>query len=386
MAVGTLFPIPRFTAFSDGVYAPGAKLYLYEAGTSTPKDSWSDEALTSVNSNPVVAAADGTFGPIYLSDSGSYKAVLQTSGGASIWTQDNIDPVGLQLLRYIDNSVCDGRLTLESGVPVSTSDQTAKTTVYFTPYRGSRIALYDGTQWSIYTFSELSVSLSTDAASLPYDLYAYLNGSTVAIERLAWTNGTTRATALTTQNGVLVKSGDPTRRYLGTYRTTSTIGQTEDSVSKRFVWNYYHRASRQMTVEDTSSWTYTTATWRQANGATANKAEFVIGVAEDPVVAEVSAHAANSVVSNISTFASVGVGVDSITAPTDGHDSQQAYAYVAAIPCGARAAGAFTVAAGYHYVAWLEYANQTNGGTWTWYGREPFAALLRGGLRAVVWG
>lgn len=60
-----------------------------------------------------------------------------------------------------------GRLTLESGVPVSTADQTAKTTVYFTPYagdgNGDRVLLYDagGTPQSV-EFSEKSIKL-TDA-------------------------------------------------------------------------------------------------------------------------------------------------------------------------------------------------------------------------------
>ena len=36
-----------------------------------------------------------------------------------------------------------GRLTLESGVPVSTTDQTAKTSVYYTPYVSDTIATID---------------------------------------------------------------------------------------------------------------------------------------------------------------------------------------------------------------------------------------------------
>ena len=58
------------------------------------------------------------------------------------------------------SSTCEGRLTLESGVPVSTTNQTAKTTVYFTPYIGTNISLYDSGDWDIFTFSELSLSIS----------------------------------------------------------------------------------------------------------------------------------------------------------------------------------------------------------------------------------
>ena len=42
------------------------------------------------------------------------------------------------------NSINDFRLTLESGVPVSTSDQIAKTTIYLTSYKGNTINFYDG--------------------------------------------------------------------------------------------------------------------------------------------------------------------------------------------------------------------------------------------------
>ena len=37
-----------------------------------------------------------------------------------------------------------GRLTLESGVPVPSTDQTAKTTIYYTPYIHNSIQLWDG--------------------------------------------------------------------------------------------------------------------------------------------------------------------------------------------------------------------------------------------------
>ena len=36
------------------------------------------------------------------------------------------------------------RLSYESGVAISLSDQTAKTTVYAVPHRGDRVRIYDG--------------------------------------------------------------------------------------------------------------------------------------------------------------------------------------------------------------------------------------------------
>ena len=69
---------------------------------------------------------------------------------------------------------------------------------------------------------------------------------------LVWTNDTTRATAIDLQDGIPVKHGDSTRRYLGTYYTTAT-GQTEDSVAKRMVWNQNNRTRRQMRRADTGT-------------------------------------------------------------------------------------------------------------------------------------
>ncbi len=49
-----------------------------------------------------------------------------------------------------------GRLTLESGVPVSSTDQTGKATVYYTPYLGNLVPVYNGSQFIGKAISELS--------------------------------------------------------------------------------------------------------------------------------------------------------------------------------------------------------------------------------------
>jgi len=73
-----------------------------------------------------------------------------------------------------------GRLTLESGVPVSTSDKTGKATVYYTPagVGYAQYPSYDGTTWSVKTFSELSNDLTQSstnkagaAAAGPYEIH-----------------------------------------------------------------------------------------------------------------------------------------------------------------------------------------------------------------------
>ena len=127
------------------------------------------------------------------------------------------------------NSTQDFRLTLVSNTPVMTTEVLAATTLYLTPYVGNRIALYNGSTWDVLESEEVSLSLTDLAADTNYDVFAYNNSGNLALETAVWSGSwagvSTRATALVYQNGVLVKSGELTRRYLGTIRT-SAAGET----------------------------------------------------------------------------------------------------------------------------------------------------------------
>lgn len=236
-------------------------------------------------------------------------------GGTPATGNVSVDRLGGLLSR---NAV-GGRLTLTAGSPVTTADVTGATSVYFTPYSGSLFAglvsLYDGARWRLYTFAERTLALGTLTAGLPYDVFLYDNAGTLTLEAVAWTNATTRATALATQDGILVKSGATTRRYLGTFYTTAAT-TTEDSAAKRYLWNYYNRVRRRLYVgESTAQWNYSTDTIRQANGSTANQLAFVLGVAEDFVTATVRGSFSNT---NAAGRAYVAIGLDSTTAVAAG--------------------------------------------------------------------
>ena len=91
-----LFQLPKVAPVTSGaVIYPGAKLYFYQTGTSTPQDTYSDSGLTTPNANPVVADANGLFGTIYLDPSLQYKATLKTSADVLLYT---VDPANDQLL------------------------------------------------------------------------------------------------------------------------------------------------------------------------------------------------------------------------------------------------------------------------------------------------
>lgn len=83
--------------------------------------------------------------------------------------------------------VFNGRLTLESNIPVPSKDQLAKTNIYWTPFRGNQISLYDGAAWNTRTFSELTLALGTLSAGVNYDVFLYDNAGTVAFDTVvAW--------------------------------------------------------------------------------------------------------------------------------------------------------------------------------------------------------
>ncbi|MGA1531673.1 MAG: hypothetical protein ACO33E_01300, partial [Aquiluna sp.] len=179
-------------------------------------------------------------------------------------------------------AVAQGRLTLETGVPVSTTDQTAKTVLYYTPYSGDYVALYDtvNTRWDLFQFTERSLSLSGLAANTNYDIFIYNNSGTLTLQAVAWaTSGagtSTRASAITQLDGVWVKDSDK-RRYLGTIRTTATTGQCEDSKQSRFVWNIVNQVNRIILLEDTTSNVYS-GSYRYYGGTTTNQINLVNGL------------------------------------------------------------------------------------------------------------
>lgn len=86
----SLFLSPVFRATdANGNPLPGAKLYFYQTGTTTPASVYTTDELTTAHANPVVADAGGLFAPIYLDPTVTYRAVLKTSAGSNV---QDVDP------------------------------------------------------------------------------------------------------------------------------------------------------------------------------------------------------------------------------------------------------------------------------------------------------
>ncbi len=280
------------------------------------------------------------------------------------------------------NSIADGRLTLQSGVQISTTDQTAKTTLYYTPSVGNRIALYDGSAWQTLAFTEKSISLSGLTANTLYDVWGYLGSGDLALELLAWSNSgagtSSRATALARQDGVPIKSGVPTRRYLGTIRITGTTGQCEFSYGGNAsggkagyfgVWNYYNRRQVITQVTDVgTSYTYAGAgAFRQARNSSGNQIAFVVGVSGDGVFGFYQ----NAINNGSGATGAIAVGYDAVNTYTGSFPPSSQTGIV----IGLTAFTGVAPAEGYHFLATLDYST---GGTTT------FENVTFGGAAFVV--
>lgn len=353
-----------------------------------------------------------TDGKAYQKDDAGTETDLSQSGGGSSAS---------------DTVLSSGRLTLTSGTPITTADVTGATTVYYTPYNGNGISLYDGSAWVGVSFSEVSIKLTdaqtgtrastgngiitglTDtsqlvvgmeasgtgigasavissidsatqvtlsvnntatgtatvtfkaATSTPYDVFGKLVSGALKLELVKWSSDTVRATDIAIQDGIKIKSGDATRRWLGSVRVMAA-GTTYDSNLYRMLFNAHNRAPRKLVLrETTASWTYATASWRNANGNGANIVYFFCGE-ETPVAASLRANASNSTSTVRSAYSSI--GLDSGASPSSDCNTGYAAVDVYVSPLIADYLG--TPGIGLHYLSWLELAAGAD--TQTFYG------------------
>jgi len=278
-----------------------------------------------------------------------------------------------------------GRLTLQTGTPVMTTTQSAKTTIYYTPYLGSMIPLFDGTNWWWSKFSELSVA-TTDTTKNPAaigaskvnDWFVWDDAGTLRLSHGPdWTSDTARSagTALTLQDGIYVNSvaitnGPAASRgtYVGTTRSNASsqldwifgTAAAGGGMASLNVWNMYNRVDVATEVRDsTVTWTYTSAVWRSLNGSNTNRINFVSGLAEDGILVTGNGRIQSGANLAASFY---GVGLDSNTA----RDLQ----CTNVLPGSAQASLAFSrhwaPQLGYHFAQAMEASDGTN--TYTFVG------------------
>lgn len=140
---------------ADGTANALGKVYTYAAGTLTPQATYTSQAGTVANTNPVILRADGT-AEIWLDPALTYRIIERDSSDALIRQVDNQAGSGSQY----------GAFSVGSETQTATAGQTAFTLATLTnsPGTGALRVFVDGLLVSDYT--ETSASVVTFASGL----------------------------------------------------------------------------------------------------------------------------------------------------------------------------------------------------------------------------
>lgn len=278
----------------------------------------------------------------------------------------------------VDPARNDFRLSGVSATAVMTADSTTLGTIFLAQHKGNHLSLFDGNNWQdCAPPTEVSLAVTGRTTDLPFDIFAFISGGVVTLEFLNWTNATTRATGLTRLDGVLTKTGDSTRRYLGSCRPRSattfhwvTVGT--DLPCKFDLWNADNRVEFSFLLRAlTNTWAYTLATWRQAQASANYQVDVMVGLQIENFLADLMVSSRNS---TISIPRQVGIGFDSTTAFTG--ITHATANEVASIECSQSASLSHQPTIGRHFYAWLEISTAT--GTCTWIGDDGALRLQSG--------
>jgi hypothetical protein len=407
MASRFVNPFPQYLDATPEVRA-GALLFFYEAGTSTKLDTYSDRTLSTANTNPVVLNSAGYPAvDIYLQDL-DYKVVLAPSTdtdppASAIWSADYVRGRDSALIAktltgsgspngsvagtagsasilpdfYWDytNSilyVCtttgtsstavwtavnassataavpppQGRLTPTSSTPIITTGVSSGTAVYYTPYNGNLVPIYNGTSMIPTEFSELTLTLvASHAANTLYDVFVFSNsGVLTLVTGPAWATSTAGSgargtgastTELTRIKGLWVNAVSMTARngsttypvganlatYVGSIFIDGSAGQVTCQIAwgqlRRWaVWNAYNRSPIILKVGDsTASWTYNSATVRASRGDSNNNLKTFTGLPEEFVDLQFM-QLVTSIINASNAGPRIAIGVNSTTTST----------------------------------------------------------------------
>jgi len=239
-------------------------------------------------SNTDVFNSAGIFstpGAVAFDDLSDVSAAAPSTGdlaqfGGSDWANVTVlDAIGEALKQVNDFRLSPG---FNTQVPAETGTSNA---VYMVPYKGDTIALYDGTKYVLVRESNFAtISLAGHTADIPVDVFAYIDGGgNLAMELQDWASAIARSVGLALTDGVFTKSGDQTRRYIGTFVPDSATSLDYD-FNRKTIYNYYNRIQVRALVTH-SSLSYlipdTGGSYRQVNADPNNKIEMIIGIDED---------------------------------------------------------------------------------------------------------
>lgn len=345
------FAVPLSRWFSQGQVAAGAKIYVYQSGTTTPVTLYSDSGLTTPVTNPVTCDSNGE-AVFFVADSQLLRFYVTTSGGTLI---RDVDPV------YPIPNLANSSLTLNAHGQCRLTKSGSN--LLLSPYNGNRLVINGQGQ----TIPSSGVTLAPSALSTNtlYYIYAYMSGSTMVLEASATGHSTDSST------GVEIKTGDATRTLVGMARTI-TGPAWADTAAQRFVLSYFNRRPIYGTNAFTANRTRSVTSFAELNSEIRN--EFLCWA--DTAVKFMANGSFQIATSGQGSQSAI--GIDGTTAE-DCITNAAATANNGIFPLAI--SHATTLSEGYHYATLLGLAEA--GGT-TWYGAS--AGSLRCTLKTVVMG
>lgn len=205
-----------------------------------------------------------------------------------------------------------------SGDVVQTGDVVAAATVFYSPYNGNQIPIWNGSVFKSITFSELTATLTASGSpgsAIQDECVFSNNGVPTLVTGPSWSTVTAgngnrgtgagsaqltrlqgiwvNAVAIVAYNGLSSFSISANQcTYVGSISVDTAAGQVSAyrtfGQSRKFgVWNAYNRQTIQMQAGDTTStWVYNTSTTRPSNGNTANSITTFVGLPEEQIEVE----------------------------------------------------------------------------------------------------
>jgi hypothetical protein len=304
------------------------------------------QAIASQNSGSTAPTVTYAYQLWYDTTSGLVK---ERNSANSAWIVKDI----IAKVYTVDNSVNNFRLSVVSGNPNPLDSSSGS--IYMTPYNGNTIALYDTTNsiWDLFSTTQLTLSVASLTIGSVYDLFAYNNGVLgVALQSVVWTNTTTRATSLAYKDGVLVKSDDFSRRYLGTF-LVSASNVVFDTPSFRHLFNVSNRLPNNLFRTVNIDNTYGSVTKRQFAASSTAQLEIVNGVADQNITLNYTT-AGN----NLSTgIAFTGIGEDSTTVINANCNEGLINSNATVVTS---TTAVITPTVGMHFYSFIQYCSDTN--------------------------
>lgn len=311
-------------------------------------DTLTNKTINSVSNTLTLDTATGTFkiaGTSITSISGNTAKVATTSG-----TLNNNDCVSIDASgNFVDSgNACSAgtptapqiRITLVSGVPITTTDQAGITAHFCTPYPGGSTSATsfvpittNGSTFTMISVGEMTQA-TTDTTKSPaavannsvYDILEWSDSGTIRCTRsVAWASDTSRGTGAGTAeidfttkfptNKNAVTNGPAANRgvLIGSVRSNGSAAFM-DTALFRWVSNAYNAVPRQLQlVLSGNASGYASATWKQWNSSAVNEVDTLQTITGFPVQISAKGSASNT---SANAFCPIGIGIDTSTTPS----------------------------------------------------------------------